>query len=122
MIVRRTAAAALVPPAEPAVLLITFDFAINAHDFMALVYRPFEIGRRDPVIMEIDAHAIGEIHPYLDGVIGIDALADQPLFLSHRGQRDRLGLIIMPNQIDPMRPHVTKRIALLGPLEGAGRD
>src|SRR5439155_20078596 len=86
---------------------------------VALVYRPLEVGRRDPVVMEIDAHAVVEIDAHLHGVVGVDAVAYEAFLLADGGERDRLALVVMINQIDPMRPHVTKWVARLDPLEGA---
>src|SRR5439155_370310 len=42
------------------------------------------------------------------------------LLLPDGGERDRFALVIVVNQIHPVRPDVTKRVTLLDPLEGAG--
>src|ERR1019366_2668517 len=101
MSVRRAAAAAPAPPAQTAVLLVTLHLAIRADDFVALVHRPLELGRCDPVVVEADAHPVLEIHPYLHGVVGVDALAHKPLLLAHGSERDRLAVVVVINQIHP---------------------
>ena len=37
-------------------------------------------------------------------------------------ERDRLAPVVVVNQIHPVRADVAERVALLDPLEGAGRD
>ena len=86
MVVRRARAAASAPPAEAAILLVAFHLAIRADDFVALVHRAFEVGRCDPVVVEIDAHAVLEIDADLDGVVRVDAVAQEPFLLADGGQ------------------------------------
>src|SRR6267378_5121618 len=103
MIVGRPASTTLVPPAEPAVLLVAFNLAMGSDDFMALVYRAFEIGRCYPIIVEVEAHPVGEIHSHLHRVIGINPLLQKAFFLPHGGERHWLALIIVIHEIHPMR-------------------
>src|SRR5882672_5821268 len=108
MVVGGPASAFAMPPAEPAILLVALDLAIRSHNLMALIDRSFEIRGGDPIVMEIDAHAIGEIHPHLDGVVGVDAIAQQTFFLADCRKRHRLAAVIMIDQVNPMRSDVTK--------------
>src|SRR5580765_4335534 len=111
MIVRGAAAAAFVPPTETPILLIALYLPIRSDNFMSLVHRSFKIGRRDPIVMEIDAHAVLEIHPDLHGVVCLDSVAHQTLLLAHCRQGNRFALVIMPDQIHPMWADVAERIA-----------
>src|SRR6266849_6701110 len=105
MVVRGAAGAALAPPAETTILLVALYLAIGADDFVALVHRALKIRRSDPVVVEADAHAVVEIHAHLHGVVGIDAVAHEALLLADGGERDRLALVVVINQIDPVRSH-----------------
>jgi len=91
------AAAAGAPPAQAAVLLVALDLAVRADDFVALVDRPLEAGRGDPVIVEGDAQAVGEVNPHLHRVVGIDAVTHQPPFLADGRERDRLAPVVVVN-------------------------
>src|SRR6266404_4107394 len=122
MIVCGPASTTLIPPANSAILLVTFNLAMDSDDFMALVDRSFEIGRRYPIIMEVDTHPIGEIHSHLHRVIGIYPLGKKTLFLPDGGKRHWLAFIVVIDQIDPMRSDVAEGVALLDPFESAGRD
>src|SRR6516162_5810685 len=112
MIVGGAAAAALVPPTEAAILLVTFHFAVGAHDFVALVHGTFKVGWSDPVIVEVDAHTVLEIHADLDGVISVDTVSLQTALLADGGKRRRFALEIVIDEVDPVRPHVTEWVAL----------
>src|SRR6266700_2625021 len=117
MIVGRPASTTLVPPAEPAVLLVAFHLSMCSDDFMALVYWSFEIGRCYPIIVEVDAHPVREVHSDLYRVISINPLRKKAFFLPNGGERHWLALIIVIDQIDPMRSDITEGVALLDPFE-----
>src|SRR3954470_21047405 len=121
MVIGRAACITLVPPTEAAILLVAFDFPICSHDFMPLIYRPFELRWSDPVVVEINAHPVGVIHSDLNCVVSIYSLPRESLFLPNSRQRTRLGMVIVMDQINPMRANITERIALLRPLKRAGR-
>src|SRR5207237_8616162 len=64
----------------------------------------------------------GHTAPYLYRLISIKPLRLKELFLPDGGERNWLALIVVIDQIDPMRSHVTEGITLLDPFESAGRD
>src|SRR5215469_3229881 len=117
MIVGGAAAAALVPPAKAAILLIAFHFAVCSHDFMALIHGPLKVWWGNPIVLKVHAHSIFEIHSHLDSVVGIDAVAFQASLLTDSRQRYRFTLIIVADQIDPMRTDVAEWVTLLHPFE-----
>ena len=84
MVVGTLAAAACVPKAKSAILLVGFYFAVGADNFVSLIDGTFKIIGRDPVVVKINAHAIVKIYPHLDGIIGVDSIAYQAFFLSYR--------------------------------------
>src|ERR1041385_6109888 len=55
VIVRGSAATSVVPPTKATILLIAFDFAVGADNFVALVDRSFKVGWSDPIVVEVDA-------------------------------------------------------------------
>src|SRR5215468_8667805 len=71
--------------------------------------------------MEIEAQPVREIHPHLDRVISVDAVARQPPFLSDSCERNRVGFVVMTDQIHPVRSHIGKWVALFDPFERARR-
>src|SRR5258706_732057 len=81
MVVGCPARATLVPPAEATILLVAFNFTIRADNFMYLIHRPFELRRRDPVVLEVKTHSVLKIDPHLDGVVGVYAFAQQTFLL-----------------------------------------
>src|ERR1044071_3202882 len=119
MIIGCAAASALVPPAEPTVLLIALDFALNTHDFVTLINGSFEIIRCDPIIVKVDTHPIGIIHADLYRVISINPAGGQVFLLSDGSERDRFAVVVVRNEIDPMCSDIAERIALLDPFKGA---
>ena len=100
-------------------MLVAFHLAVGADDLVTLVDRAFKIRRRAPVIVEVHAHAVGEIHADLHGVVGVDAVAHEAFLLVDGAQGDGLALVVVVDQIHPMRPHVAERVTLLDPLERA---
>src|SRR2546425_2095382 len=118
----RSAPGAGVPVAEAAVLLVRFDLSLGPDDFVPLVDRPFEVRRGDPVVLEVDAHAVGEVDAHLHGIIRVDRIAREALLLPDGSERDRLRAIVAVKQVGPVRADVAERVARLGPLEGTGRD
>ena len=64
---------------------------------------PSKSGGRDPVVVEVDAHAVVEIHAHLHGVVGVDAVAHEALLLADGGERDRFALVVGVNQVRPVR-------------------
>src|SRR5436190_14924983 len=102
MIVRGVRTAAVMPPTEAAVLLVALHLAVRAYDFVALVYRSFEVGRRDPVVVEVDAHAVIKVHTHLHGVVSVDAVAHEALLLADGRERHWFALEVMIDQIHPV--------------------
>src|SRR5439155_24736927 len=66
VVVRRPRAAAVRPEAEAPVLLVRFDLAVGADDLVFLVDVAFEVGRIDPVVLEVNAHPVVPVHAHLD--------------------------------------------------------
>ena len=122
VVVRGPRATAVRPEPEAAVLLVGLDLAVGSHELVFLVHRALEVVRGDPVVLVVDAHPVGVVDPDLHGIERVDAIADQPLLLTHRGQTDGFTVIVAVDQVDPVRPDIRERIGLLDPLEGAGRD
>ncbi len=116
------AAAALVPVTQSAELLVAFHFPVRSDDFVALVDRSLEVRRRDPIILKVNAHAVGIIDAHLHRIVSVYTVPGEPLLLADSRERNRFAVVIMPDQIDPMRADVAERIAFRRPLECAGRN
>src|SRR5436190_13095991 len=110
MVVRCARATAVIPETEPSILLVAFHFAIRSDDFMSLIDRPFKILRRDPVVVEIDTHAVLEFDAHLHSVVGIDAVAHEAFLLSNRRERNWFAFVIAVNQIGPVWPDIAEWI------------
>src|SRR5581483_4529270 len=108
MIVRRARFVACVPPAESAILLVALDLPVGTDDLVSLVYRPLEFRRRHPVVVKVDAHPVLELDPHLHGVVGVDPLANEALFLADGTEGYRLAAVIAVNQVVPVSADVAE--------------